>query len=495
MDESGKSYKKMKTSRRMFQWTSGKYAAALVMLSIIVVLLTISMAFSIAVFVLDSKPDKPATATTSVVQGSTPLRQSDFPLTIVTPGEYVLMEDVVVGKNGITIAADQVDIDLGGHTISSRPLSDGDVVLRVTSNAFSVKHGEISGMGNGTCLYVYNPSKKLELLNIWGLKIQNCSVNVNVTNVDNVYIDLSNITSASTGGRPVSPITQQVSETIGLNMYLYKINGLFVSNCEVSYDQGVSFLMETNGAVISNTRIIPGALAGIHVASGTNISFVDCLFYIDDSGDNTNLVQVGSANPIYPSLLEGGYPHVRDVSFTRCQFAVDVAAPGFDGVYVLNAERAAFIDCEFYASLVPYVDPTPANNYIGAPLRLTAYTDPVYGNLAAHNVSVFDCMFTHSSSAGIIVDNGAYNVRIERSYIRNIFDYGVSGMISAGITTNGNNVVITNNDIARVYVGIQIGSLADQTYVTTNTVINATHVHLLQDDGATGTYVNGNIFA
>ena len=62
-------------------------------------------------------PPAPTMKTLDEVEPRTPIHQADLPLTISSSGSYYLVEDIVTTGNGITIAADNVTIDLMGFTL------------------------------------------------------------------------------------------------------------------------------------------------------------------------------------------------------------------------------------------------------------------------------------------------------------------------------------------------------------------------------------------
>ncbi len=88
-----------------------------------------------------------------IISGVTPLsalRGDDHAIIVITqPGAYVLTADLraVAGKAGIRIDADNVTLDLGGHTLQGVEGSlDGVTVTTVAAN-ITVRNGDVRGWG------------------------------------------------------------------------------------------------------------------------------------------------------------------------------------------------------------------------------------------------------------------------------------------------------------------------------------------------------------
>ncbi len=62
-------------------------------------------------------PPQPTMKTLDEVEPRIPISQADIPLTISTPGSYYLTEDVTAAGTAITVAVDDVTIDLSGFAL------------------------------------------------------------------------------------------------------------------------------------------------------------------------------------------------------------------------------------------------------------------------------------------------------------------------------------------------------------------------------------------
>src|SRR3954452_19440309 len=72
---------------------------------------------------------------------------SKCPYVITAPGSYLVQKNLSCVVTAITVAASNVDLDLGGHTISGSGLGDGVYVERQAS--VSLHDGSVQGFVNG----------------------------------------------------------------------------------------------------------------------------------------------------------------------------------------------------------------------------------------------------------------------------------------------------------------------------------------------------------
>ena len=65
-----------------------------------------------------------------VVPAQAAINISSCPVTITAPGSYVLAKDLSCSGTAITITASNVDLHLGGHTLSGSSVEDGEAERR-----------------------------------------------------------------------------------------------------------------------------------------------------------------------------------------------------------------------------------------------------------------------------------------------------------------------------------------------------------------------------
>src|SRR5215208_38709 len=83
-----------------------------------------------------------------------PITITGLPFTITTPGSYVLASNLKSSGHGITVAADNVTIDLKGHTISGSQAA-GNEFYGISSfghDDITVRNGRVEGFSYGVYL-------------------------------------------------------------------------------------------------------------------------------------------------------------------------------------------------------------------------------------------------------------------------------------------------------------------------------------------------------
>src|SRR5713101_3437830 len=77
---------------------------------------------------------------------------SSFGYVITAPGTYQVTQDLSGSGNAITVLASNVDLHLGGHTLSGDGSGAGVDVEGPAGNSVSIDHGTVQGFKNGIFL-------------------------------------------------------------------------------------------------------------------------------------------------------------------------------------------------------------------------------------------------------------------------------------------------------------------------------------------------------
>lgn len=108
------------------------------------------------------------------IDGRIPIAASSAPVTISAPGSYILTGNVSVAANltGITVAADNVTLDLNGYSVIGVPGSTSGigVILATSQRRFVLRNGTISGFNTGVALGVATNTAVVEDLLIEGCR-------------------------------------------------------------------------------------------------------------------------------------------------------------------------------------------------------------------------------------------------------------------------------------------------------------------------------------
>lgn len=115
---------------------------------------------------------------------------TSIPFTITKSDTYILDKNLSTSSTGaaITVAASDVVIDLGGHTLKQKATSDAGegILVNATENNVTVQNGTVSGFNHGLefdgsqqiliqNLHLFNCEIQIDVQNSFAGLIQNCS--------------------------------------------------------------------------------------------------------------------------------------------------------------------------------------------------------------------------------------------------------------------------------------------------------------------------------
>lgn len=181
--------------------------------------------------------------------------------TITIPGNYRLADNLVVTVTGITIASDDVFLDLNSHELIS---GGGFVGIALGSTRFNVtiKNGIIRNLPTGiSTTSGVLPSNNLIFENIAFI---NCST---------VGMSLNNVTDTR--------ISQCIFDGgAGIGMSFSTVSQAKVENCSSSNHSGVGGvgvqISSSNKIVIQNSEFFSDGGGGVLVSSSTQMTIQDC---------------------------------------------------------------------------------------------------------------------------------------------------------------------------------------------------------------------------
>lgn len=133
-------------------------------------------------------PPAPTMKTIDEVEPRIPIHASDLPLNITQSGSYYLAEEIITTVDGITIAADNVSIDLMGHELS------GGTHSAIHANSgkknLVVRNGVVSDWGtHGVDLFDAQHSQVINVMAHGnagdGIRVNTSSVVIESTSYDN----------------------------------------------------------------------------------------------------------------------------------------------------------------------------------------------------------------------------------------------------------------------------------------------------------------------
>ena len=194
-------------------------------------------------------PPGPTMKTLDEVEPRTPIKASDLPMTINTPGSYYLAENITTATGGIDILANGVSLDLSGFTLAG---GTGDGIY-IEANNVSVTNGTVSGWDNS------------------GVNGQEASNSI-FTNL-RLYNNGNDGLSAGHGS-----VIKDCMSRDNTNTGITGENGVVVSNC-------IAYSNSNDGIRVANDAIVRGCTALQNTNDGIQIRY-RCL--IENNTLNSN---------------------------------------------------------------------------------------------------------------------------------------------------------------------------------------------------------------
>ena len=199
--------------------------------------------------------------------------------TITEPGSYIVTQDFTVASgDAITIAADQVTLDLNGHTITLPTGAGTGVFIGSDYDQITIRNGRIFGGATGVQMYPVPPFVAGRTISVENLVVEASQRGIDlegvaeaqviscvVRNTTNVGILISGgSASPSVAGRVVDSIVNGASN-LGIYLAGTGCPGIEVEGNSISV-QGTSasgILLGCNGArVRDNAVVLPTASSG-----------------------------------------------------------------------------------------------------------------------------------------------------------------------------------------------------------------------------------------
>ncbi|MBS0656416.1 MAG: right-handed parallel beta-helix repeat-containing protein [Verrucomicrobia bacterium] len=356
----------------------------------------------------------------------------ELPTTITKSGFYCLDQSVEISAStteaAITVQADNVDINLGSHTllilngtpgisatgISNLCVHDGTIqgttlgAFEATSNAVLLSDVENCSFKN---LFMQMTNNGFLIGNCTGLDISHCAfgfINNNAIGTQagslcqNVRIEscqfLDSIThiSFASGGENISIRNCQFDQCFGSALFIGPVKNQ-ASNIEISgcsFDGSASMptgivLGNAIDSATTNVEIRNCTFAEIFntsllVQSSQGLLVEDCTFTTSNS--QFDMIQLAQSDPS---------TQVTDVSVRNSAISSPQAAPGFDGIFIGAAQGVLLENCVINTNGAAIPGFSPANvHIIGGGADLTACSD----------IKVKNCVIGNNAAQGIYCD-------------------------------------------------------------------------------------------
>jgi parallel beta-helix repeat protein len=271
---------------------------------------------------------------------------SSFGYVISAPGTYQVTQDLSGSGTAITVSADNVDLHLGGHTLSGDGSGAG-VDVEGAAN-INIHHGTVQGFYDGIFLNGAlnskvssvtanrNTSDGIQILNASGNTVtdtataQNGGVGIYVNQsngntvtrniVDRSYIGIS-VAGPSSYGNTVSRNTASGNHGAGIRVFASATQNTVQDNTCNGNFVGVQLGGDGYGGANRNT-----------IQSNTaNLNTVGIQIELDDTANTGNTLQGNTALTNANADLEDENPGCDSNIWANNTFATDLVAGGSDG--------------------------------------------------------------------------------------------------------------------------------------------------------------------
>ena len=203
----------------------------------------------------------------------------DAGFTISSPGKYCLVENVThtSANTAITIAADNVTLDLGGHTIDGENTATNGILINNTRENITIQNGTVTSctstgifIENTTRLCIANITSVDSLLGIFidictNVFIKNCIIKNNSSGV---------IIRTVTNGTIKKCISQNNNAA---GFYINACNNTIILNCKAINNSTNGFLLRfsSDNVTICRCLAVNNNNNGFAISESTNTSLIN----------------------------------------------------------------------------------------------------------------------------------------------------------------------------------------------------------------------------
>lgn len=199
---------------------------------------------------------------------------SQIPETIDVPANVKLTGSLTApaGQNGITITADNVNIDLGGHTLTGSGFSSGIVTTAPERRAISIANGVIRGFANGVVL---DSSSTTSVRNVTVTGVEGRGIVANfVATVENCQV--TGVGSQGIFVSNGSVVRNNVISRAGATAQAVNADGIVVGTDSLVENNAVNLSGGDNiqtgaGSIVRNNSVASAAGRGINAADANLI--------------------------------------------------------------------------------------------------------------------------------------------------------------------------------------------------------------------------------
>jgi parallel beta-helix repeat protein len=253
---------------------------------------------------------------------------------------YTLCHDIVfVGVPGFIIHADDVVLDLNGHSITYRPTGPGggligiEVEDGITINGLTIKNGTINDFQFGIWLENSN-GVVISSIDI----VESTDTGIGIRNSNDVQVTFNNISGANNDGIAIDSnsfnvsilnSTISASGDVGIGSYGNSSNVSIVNNTVSENSKEGIHIMDSSHNTVSNNKVTKNGYYGLYMFNSNNntidtnilLENLPAGMYFEKSNDSSiyhnsfigNPKDVECKNSI--NTWDAGYGTVKDIAF------------------------------------------------------------------------------------------------------------------------------------------------------------------------------------
>lgn len=472
----------------------------------------------------------------------------ELPVIIEESGAYCVAEDLSLDDGtdpAITVLADNVDIDLGGHVITVTP--DIAAIFAEGITNLTVHHGTLRNeepalatdvnshgallLGDSHVTFedviFFNLRRGIEAHDSSDLTVENCKFdqaadvgnrNIEILGVLSEHItvegcdfghntfrgvlapgcnDISVRNSKFSSVRIIGAIgvfTPNISTEFAFDA---PVHDVVVADCQFTTFTGVVFgsqattTIGVSGAEVQNCVFSNMASSAVSIQSGVGILVQDCVATAGED-NQFNLIQMVFANPD---------THVNDIEVINCSFSQETTVqPGFDTALMTGAQGVLFDTCIFDASPEPLDNPVyiPANFHIDQGSGQETLDFPV-----TKNVRLVNSIVRNAATIGVFVDlgnvvDGGFSpaIEIDNSQIDGAVLDGIrfvnvmSGSVKNSLVTNttdGNGIsLLQGSQFVTLLNNAVLANVGDGIFLSPDSSFNVVKNNTVSNNGERG---------
>ncbi len=215
----------------------------------------------------------PTMKTLDEVEPRIPISHADIPLTISTPGSYYLTENVTTVGTAITVAADDVTIDLAGFALVGPDSGTNYGIYMDERSNVEIRSGTVRNFHTGIYEYstsgrnhrvidvraVFNSDSGIYLAGS-GHLVKDCLATNN--GVYAATLSVYGIYASSGSGGSGSTVTGCTASDNGVGSGVFNVYGIYTSLSSTV----------TGNTSCNNGDLISGSVVGIHAGYGSTVS-------------------------------------------------------------------------------------------------------------------------------------------------------------------------------------------------------------------------------